>query len=215
MIFCVGLTGGFASGKSAAASIFAELGAKLIDADEAARALTAPGGGALPLLRKNLGGWAFTAAGDFDRAKVRARVFADAATRRRLEAVLHPQIEKEMRRQMASPGNAPYLLLCIPLLFETGSFIADCRRIVVVDCPAQLQIARARRRDGMTIATARAIIAAQMPRRERRARADEVIKNDADFGALRRAAQTLHKKFIILSQQEREKFISPKERNAS
>ena len=203
MIFCAGLTGGFASGKTAAAEIFAELGAKLIDADAVSRALTAPGGGALPLLRKTLGGWAFTAAGELDRAKVRARVFADATARRRLESALHPQIEKEMRRQMSAPGGAPYILLSIPLLFETGAFLADCRRIVVVDCSVQTQIARARRRDGMTAAAARAVIAAQMPRRERLLRADEVIKNDGCLGALRRAAAALHKKFIILSQKER------------
>ncbi len=204
MIFCAGLTGGFAAGKTAAAEMFAELGAKVIDADEIGRALTAPGGAALPLLKKVLGAWAFTAAGELDRAKVRARVFADAKLRRRLEAALHPQIETEMRRRLAGVAAAPYILLSAPLLLETGALVADCRRIIVVDCAPETQIARARRRDKITEAAARAVIAAQMPRRLRLERADDIIKNDGNCGDLRRAVSDLHQKFIKLSGQNRQ-----------
>ncbi|MGI9306690.1 MAG: dephospho-CoA kinase [Gammaproteobacteria bacterium] len=196
MMFCAGLTGGYAAGKTAAANIFAALGAKVIDADIVGRALTAPGGAALPLLQKTLGAWAFTAAGELDRAALRTRAFASPALRRRLENALHPQIEKEMRRQMAEPSAAPYLLLSVPLLFESGRFLADCCRTVAVDCARQTQIARAAKRDGVSTAAARAVIAAQMPRRARLARADDIICNDGGRGALRRAVVALHKKYM-------------------
>lgn len=203
MIFCAGLTGGFAAGKTSAAEIFSELGAEVIDADDAGRALTAPNGKALPSLRKALGDWAFNSEGEFDRKKVRARVFADETTRRRLEKALHPQIEMEMRRRIAAAKDAPYVILSAPLLFETGVFAGECRRVVAVDCCEETQIARAVKRGGITDAEARAVLAAQMPRAERISRADGVINNEGGRRELRRAVLEFHKQFMQLSQERK------------
>ena len=198
VMMAAGLTGGLAAGKSAAATHFAALGAAVIDADVVGRELTASGGRAIAPLRAALGGWAFAADGAFDRDVVRARAFADSQTRRRLENVLHPLIEEEMRRQMRVAAG-PYILLVIPLLLETGAFAADCRRIVVVDCAPETQIARAVGR-GMDAAEARAIVAAQMPRAERIARADDIIDNEGARAALADAVRMRHREFVRLSE---------------
>lgn len=195
-----GLTGGLASGKSAAAAIFASLGATIIDADEISRALTIRGGGAEVMLRDALGDWAFTADGAFDRNAVRARAFNDSQTRKSLENVLHPLIEKEMRRRMRAASGA-YILLVIPLLLETGTFTAECRRILVVDCAPQTQIARAAKR-GMDAAEARAIVAAQMPREERIARADAIIDNEGELSALEKTVRARHDELLQLREKE-------------
>lgn len=195
-----GLTGGLASGKSAAAAIFAALGAAVIDADSIGHTLTAPGGRALPLLRAAFGDSVFAADGEFDRAAARARAFADAPMRLLLEGVMHPLIEEEMRQQMRAAAGA-YILLVIPLLLETGTFTADCLRIVVVDCAPETQLARAIKR-GMDGTEARAIIAAQMPRRERIARADDIINNEGELSALDGAVRAQHQLFLQLSEKD-------------
>ncbi len=197
-----GLTGGLASGKSAAAARFASLGAAVVDADEIGRALTVRGGRASSPLRAALGDWAFTADGEFDRDSVRARAFKDSRTRRRLENVLHPLIAEEMRKRMRDVSGA-YVILVIPLLLETGTFTADCRSIVVVDCAPETQIARAVGR-GMDAAEARAIVAAQMSREERIARADAVIDNEGELSALDEAVRARHREFLQLSERKSE-----------
>lgn len=198
----VGLTGGLASGKSTAAKLFAELGATIIDADEISRELTAPGGMALPKLRDALGDSAFASDGTFNRDAVRKTVFADAKKKARLESILHPMIAKEMRQRMHQRDVAgAYIMLVIPLLLETGAFANDCRRIVVVDCGVDLQIARAVNR-GMNEDEARKIIAAQMPREERIARANGMINNGSDMGELQKEVRARHREFILLAEKE-------------
>lgn len=198
MTVCIGLTGGLAAGKDAAAKAFSALGATTLDADTVSRALTADGGAALPLLRQTLGDWAFAEDGALLRDTVRARVFADPALRQKLEQALHPLIQEEMRRQIAAGGDCPYLLLVVPLLLETRMFVSDCRRIAVVDCLPERQIARAVQRDGITPAQAEAIIAAQLPRAQRLARADDIINNDGDFSALQAAVFACHQRYLQL-----------------
>ena len=201
MTICIGLTGGLASGKTTAAAMFAKLGAGLTDADDISRTLTAPGGEALPLLRQTLGVWAFDENGELLRTEVRTRIFADDELRQQLENILHPLIAREIKKQIAHGGNYPYLLLSIPLLLETGLFVADCRRIAVVDCATETQIARATKRDGMTAAQAQAIIAAQMPRMQRQQRADDIIDNDGDCNALQQAVSKCHSDYVGLAEQ--------------
>jgi dephospho-CoA kinase len=172
----IGLTGGIGSGKSTAAGLLVELGATLIDTDAIARRLTAPGGAALPALVEAFGPSVLDATGALDRSAMRERVFSDAAARHRLEAVLHPLIGEEARRQAAAaPG---WVLFDVPLLAESRHWRARVDRVLVIDCPEDTQVERVARRPGWTAEMARRVIAQQAPRARRRAIADAVVCND-------------------------------------
>ncbi|HET9404697.1 MAG TPA: dephospho-CoA kinase, partial [Burkholderiales bacterium] len=171
MPFCVGLTGGIGSGKSTAAEIFKELGAALVDTDEISRSLTAPGGSALAEVRRQFGPEYIAADGSLDRDRMRARVFSDPDAKSRLEAILHPMIRAESRVRVAA-ARAPYVILVVPLLFETGACLDLVQRVLAVDCSEARQVERASARSGLSAGDVRSIMAAQLPRAERRARAD-------------------------------------------
>ncbi|MCG6950817.1 MAG: dephospho-CoA kinase [Betaproteobacteria bacterium] len=196
MPFVIGLTGGIGSGKSAAADEFARLGATLVDTDAIAHALTAPGGAAIDAVRTLFGDSAIDASGAMDRAWVRARVFADPDARRRLEAVLHPLIRRESSaRVRAAPG--PYVVLVVPLLVESQDYRARVDRVLVVDCPVELQVARVCARSGLSEEEVRRIITAQVSREARLAAADDVIDNSGTLEALRSQVQQLHTQYLV------------------
>lgn len=204
-VFCVGLTGGIGAGKSAASALLAEHGARVIDADDLGRALTAPGGAGVGAARTALGAWAVAPDGGLNRPVVRARVFADPALRRKLEAALHPLIRAEAVRRltaMAQRADFSYAVLSAPLLLETGGLTALCDRIAVVDCAEALQAERAARRDGTTPAEVRRIVAAQWPRERRLARADDVLDNNGDRTALAAQAAALHRRYEKLAREK-------------
>lgn len=198
MPFCVGLTGGIGSGKSTAAEIFKELGAAVVDTDEISRELTAGGGGAMAGIRRQFGQEYVAADGSLDRDRMRALVFSDPAAKSRLEAILHPMIRAESRVRVAA-ARAPYVILVVPLLFETGACLDLVRRVLAVDCSEERQVERATRRSRVTAGEVRAIIAAQLPRAARRARADDVIDNDDDMEALRSQVGKLHASYLALA----------------
>ena len=203
-VFCVCLTGGLASGKSAVAAMLAAKGATVADADDLARELCAPGGAALPALRRALGARAFLPDGGLNRAALRAQIFAAPALRARVEAILHPQIRALMRRRLAA-ATGRYAVGVVPLLFEAAKAqgegagaeswrgLFDC--VVAVCCRPQTQLARAKRRDAA--ADAAAIMALQCGNAERKKKADIVLRNDGSLPQLRAAVENLHKKFII------------------
>lgn len=193
----VALTGGIGSGKSTVAELFAQHGVPVLDADVLARELTAPGGAALPAIRAAFGDWAIGADGGLDRAAMRQKVFADAALRARLEAILHPEIRARMMAQLAEL-QTPYALLVIPLLFETGQH-RQVDRILVVDVPETVQIARVRARSGLSDTEVRAILAAQVSRARRLAGADEVIDNSGPREALGPRVAALHRTYLTLA----------------
>lgn len=193
--YCVGLTGGIASGKSAAAERFAELGAEVVDTDRIARELTQPGGAALGAIVDAFGAEALDPAGALDRRAMRARVFADADARQRLEAILHPLIRAEAQRRVAA-STAPYVILVVPLLVESGQYDSLCDRVLVVDCDPEAQVARASVRDRMSADQACAILAVQASRAVRLARADDVIHNDADLARLASQVARLHQRYL-------------------
>jgi dephospho-CoA kinase len=178
----IGLTGGIASGKSTVAHLFAERGATVLDTDAIARDVVEPGTPSLAALVNALGGGILDAAGRLDRAELRRRVFADAATRREVEAILHPAIVTELERQSrAAPG--PYQVFVIPLLVEARlERIVD--RILVVDCPEEEQLRRLMARDGESRASALLMLGAQVTRETRLAQADDVIDNGGAATAL-------------------------------
>lgn len=191
----VGLTGGIGSGKSAAADRFAELGAAVIDTDVISRELTAAGGAAMPQIRAAFGDTVIAADGALDRDAMRARVFADPAQRTRLEAILHPMIRAEARRRLGQV-SAPYVVLVVPLLVETGAYRDTVTRIVVVDCDEATQIARVKARSGLSEAQIVAVIRAQATREKRLALADDVIANDGELAHMHQIVDRLHQNYL-------------------
>ncbi len=183
MAYVVGLTGGIGSGKSEVARAFVALGADLADADEAAHAVTAPGQPGHGAVLAAFGPQAAGADGSLDRRWLRATVFADPAQRRRLEAVLHPLIHDVLDAAIAQ-WNGPYGLLSVPLLLERGTLLPRVARVLVVDCPEELQVERVMARSALSAAAVREIMAVQLPRAARLARADDVIDNAGTRAAL-------------------------------
>jgi len=193
----VGLTGGIGSGKSTVADSFASHGVPVIDTDVIARDLTAPGGAALAQIRAAFGDTVMQADGTLDRAALRRRVFADSAARRQLEAILHPRIRQAVEEALATL-TAPYALIVIPLLVEGGGYRDLLDRVLVVDCPEDVQIARVMARNGFTRDEVAAILAAQAGRAERLAAADDVIVNAGSPEGLRAEVAALHRRYQAL-----------------
>lgn len=197
-MFTVGLTGGIGSGKSAVAECFAAHGVPVVDTDVIARDLTAPGGAALDAIRAVFGETVIQANGTLDRAALRRRVFADSAARRQLEAILHPRIRQAVEQTLATL-TAPYALVVIPLLVETGGYRDVLNRVLVVDCPEEVQIARVMARSGLMHDEIKAILAAQAGRAERLAEADDIVGNTASLEALRAEVAALHQRYLALA----------------
>jgi dephospho-CoA kinase len=187
----IGLTGGIGSGKSTVAAMLVQHGAVLVDADAIARRLTGPGGGAMPALVAAFGPAVATPDGALDRARMRELAFTDAASRKRLESVLHPMIGAEaLRDAAAAEGSA--VVFDVPLLAESSAWRQRVQRVLVVDCSEAAQVERVRARSGWTAVSARQAIAAQSPRAARRAIADAVIVNDGiDLAVLKAEVDVL------------------------
>jgi dephospho-CoA kinase len=196
--YVVGLTGGIGSGKSAAADLFAAHGVAVVDTDAIAHALSKAGGAAMPAIRAEFGAAVVAADGALDRAAMRAIVFADPGARKRLEAILHPMIRAESERQLAAAA-APYAMLVVPLLIESGSYRERVDRVAVVDCREETQIARVMSRNGLARAEIERILAAQATRAERLAAADDIIDNDGEIAALPPRIERLHADYLALA----------------
>lgn len=178
--FRLGLTGGIGSGKSTVAGFLAELGAAVIDADAIARAVTAPGGLAIPLIQDAFGNDMITPAGALDRERMRAAAFADAHQRKRLEAIIHPLVGQETWRQADAAVAAGHrcLVFDVPLLVESAHWRARVDAVLVVDCLPPTQVRRVMARSQLDASAVQAIIDAQSPRLRRLQAADAVIFND-------------------------------------
>ncbi len=198
MPFVIALTGGIGSGKSSVADVFAELGATVIDTDAIAHRLTAPGNPGARVIAEQFGAAYLRADGALDRDRMRELVFNDAAAKKKLEGLLHPLIRAEVEVAVRA-AQAAYVVIVVPLLVETGAYRELAQRTLVVDCDEQQQIARVRRRSGLTEESIRKIMAAQASRAERVARADDVIVNDADLATLRQRSNALHQRYLELA----------------
>jgi len=197
----VALTGGVASGKTAVSDRFAELGVPVVDTDVIAREVVAPGSPGLAEVEATFGPDAVRADGRLDRVELRRKIFDDPAARDRLEAILHPRIADEAHRRLAGL-EAPYAILVVPLLVESGLF-EDADRLLVVDVPEQVQIQRLIDRDGSTCEQAEAMLAAQASRDRRLARADDVIDNTGTLEELHRRVDGLAEQYRELSARHR------------
>lgn len=196
----LGLTGGIGSGKSAAAALFGELGAQVIDVDHIAHELSAPGGAAIPFIQKDFGAALLTPEGALDRQAMRQLVFSEPTAKKKLEAILHPMISSESQRRChaALDAGAPYVVLVVPLLIESGTYRNRAARICVVDCPEEAQITRVMARSGLAREEVQRIMAAQVRREVRLAAADDVIDNSAGLAQLAPQVAALHQRYLSL-----------------
>lgn len=193
----VGLTGGIGSGKSTVAALFVRHGAPVIDTDEIAHELLAPGQVAYVEIVTAFGREILDANGNINRAQLRQRVFAEPAERKRLEAILHPRIRAETARRLAGL-RAPYCLVVVPLLIEAG-FTDLVDRVLIVDADDTLRIQRTKARSGLGEAEIRRIMASQVGRQERLQKADDIITNNSDLAHLEREVARLHGVYSALA----------------
>lgn len=177
--------------------MFANHGVSIIDTDIIARDVVQPGKPALLAIRDALGPEVLNADGSLNRAATRELVFADAAKRKMLEAIVHPSIRETAQRE-ADAAEGPYHIIVVPLLAESP-MRADMDRILVVDCSPETQLTRLLQRDAGSEAEAQRMIASQASREERLAIADEVIRNDLDLESTRAQVDSMHAHYLSLS----------------
>ncbi len=195
----VGLTGGIASGKTTVARLFAAHGVTVIDTDEIAREVVAPGSPTLKNVVEAFGPGVLGAGGAMDRKRVREIVFSDPDKRHVLEAILHPAILEEMERRSARATGA-YHILVVPLLIETD-LVLRVDRVLVIDVTEETQLQRLLARDAGNEEQARAILAAQVTPAERLVRAHDVISNEGSLESLAAQVNDMHARYLALATQ--------------
>ena len=198
MAFVVGLTGGIGCGKSSASKFFSQLGTDVIDTDVIARTLTQPNGSAITMIKDTFGDSFITADNSLDRNKMRNLIFSDNDARLKLERILHPLILEETILQ-AKQSQAPYIIIVVPLLFETNDYDSLVQRTLVVDCDEQQQLSRAMARDQISEKKLRNIMATQISREKRLQKADDIIINNRDIDYLKTQVTDLHHKYLRFS----------------
>ena len=193
----IGLTGGIGCGKSTVAKIFADLNIPVLDADEIAHRLVEKGQPALVQIQQEFGADILNPDGSLNRKKLRELVFSDPRQKQKLESIVHPLVYQAIQSALEQL-SAPYCIISVPLLFETGmTDLVD--RILVIDCPVEIQIERVRIRDRLSTETIQSIIDHQVSRACRTAKADDLIDNsDADYGLAERVKK-LHNSYLSLS----------------
>ncbi|MBT1443998.1 dephospho-CoA kinase [Shewanella sp. JM162201] len=199
--FILGLTGGIGSGKTTVANLFAKKGITLVDADVIARDVVMPGTQGLAAIANHFGEGVLLPDGSLNRQALRERVFSAPGERLWLNGLLHPIIRSEML-DAAKKATSEYVILVVPLLFENGlDRLVD--RTLVVDVEPSRQISRTARRDGVSEAQVANILASQISRDERLAKADDVINNNTDnkedFAGLESQVTALHQRYLQLA----------------
>lgn len=200
MRLVIGLTGGIGCGKSLASQYFSELGICVIDTDVIARTITQPNGKAMAEIKTVFDISYLTKDGALDREKMRRLIFSDKNARLRLEKILHPIILSETVQQVAC-AHSLYVVVVIPLLFETKDYDTIVHRILVIDCDEQQQISRVMARSNLSEQQVKSIMATQVSRKERLQKADDIITNNQDADYLKTEVARLHSKYLSLSNQ--------------
>jgi len=200
-MYVIGLTGGIGSGKGAVAQYFKRLGTEVIDADIAARKVVEKGSPALTNIVEHFGIKTLNSDSTLNRAFLRTQIFNNPQERLWLEALLHPLIRTWIQ-QALSIAMGPYTLLETPLLLETDQHLL-VDRILVVDTPEELQIRRASHRDNNIEEQIRAIMKTQLPREERRGKADDILDNSGSLHHIERQVTELHHKYLMLAAQKK------------
>lgn len=197
--FVIGVTGGIGSGKTTVCREFEAFGVPVIDTDQVARDVVAPGTAGLAAVVQAFGVEVLAADGQLDRRRLRQVVFANPELRVQLEGILHPLIRQETdARVRAAPY--PYCMVCIPLLVERGGG-NRVDRVLVIDVPEDVQVARVMRRDELTAPEVAAIMRSQASRADRLAAAHDVLENSGEIAALRPRIAALHARYLQLAEE--------------
>jgi dephospho-CoA kinase len=193
----IGLTGGIGCGKSTVTNLFEQLKVPVIDADQIAHQLVTIGQPALAQIQLEYGSDILNPDGSLNRKRLKELIFSDTQQKQKLEAIIHPLVYQAIQAELEAL-NTPYCIICIPLLFETNmTHLVD--RVLVVDCPVEIQIERLQKRDNMTIARIQSIIDSQVSRDIRKKQANDLIDNSKTDNRLAEAVKKLHNFYLSLS----------------
>ena len=195
-MFIIGLTGGIGSGKSAAATILKRLGLKIIDLDQITHDLMKPRELGYIKIKKEFGEKYIDTKGAIDRKLLREEIFSSLDLKKRIESILHPIIFEECSKQLNKLKHEKYIVLVIPLLFETKNYISLIDESLLIDCDLEIQIERVMKRDSVSKALANRIIKNQMNRQEKQLLADKVIVNDGNINHLKTQLDSYYKKLL-------------------
>ena len=195
----VGLTGGIGSGKSTVAKALQAKGIKLVDADQIAREVVAPGESALTQIIQCFGSEVLLSDGSLNRSELKSRIFSDPEAKKQLENILHPSIRQRILQRVEEACDSPYVLADIPLLVE-NNYPAHFDRVVVVDCTEEQQIARVLARDKLAKEQIKSIMKNQATRQNRLAAATDIIDNTGDLSLLNTQIEKLHETLLSLVQ---------------
>ncbi len=198
MMFIIGMTGGIGSGKSEALKIFESLNIKVIDLDNIAKEITDTSHQAIQEIKLVFGDTIFDKDNRLDRKKLREIIFSEKDKKINLEKILHPKILEEVMKRLNVLSNESYVVIDIPLLFETNQYTSLISRSLVIDCKVNDQIERVKKRDGIDTSVIQSIIEQQVGRNYRIERADDVVVNDGSIEKLEESIKALHKKYLNL-----------------
>jgi dephospho-CoA kinase len=197
-MFIIGMTGGIGSGKSEALKIFESLNIKVIDLDNIAKEITDSSHQAIQEIKLVFGDAIFDKDNRLDRKKLREIIFSEKDQKINLEKILHPKILEEVMKRLNVLSNESYVVIDIPLLFETNQYTSLISRSLVIDCKVDDQIERVKKRDGIDTSVIQSIIEQQVGRNYRIERGDDVVVNDGSIEKLEESIKALHKKYLNL-----------------
>lgn len=190
----LGLTGGIGCGKTAVSNMFEELGVAVVDADIIARQVVAPNSDGLNAIIEYFGQDILLPDGTLNRAELRSKIFTNNENKEWLNALLHPLIRIKILTDLNNATSA-YVVLVAPLLFE-NNLDKYCNRTLLIDVPIATQIERTAKRDSTSVEQVKSIIAAQMPRNEKRQKADDILNNDRNLSLVHTELVVLHKNYL-------------------
>ena len=197
-MFIIGMTGGIGSGKSEALKIFKSLSIKVIDLDNISKEITETSHQAIQEIKLVFGDAIFDKDNQLDRKKLKEIIFSDKNKKINLEKILHPKIYEEVKKRLNALSHESYVVIDIPLLFETNQYTSLISRSLVIDCKEKDQIERVKKRDGIDISVIQSIIDQQINRSSRIEKADDVVINDGSIEKLEESIKSLHKKYLNL-----------------
>lgn len=192
------MTGGIGSGKSEALKIFKSLSIKVIDLDNISKEITETSHQAIQEIKLVFGDAIFDKDNQLDRKKLKEIIFSDKNKKINLEKILHPKIYAEVKKRLNALSHESYVVIDIPLLFETNQYTSLISRSLVIDCKENDQIERVKKRDGIDISVIQSIIDQQINRSSRIEKADDVVINDGSIAKLEESIKSLHKKYLNL-----------------
>ena len=198
IMFIIGMTGGIGSGKSEALKIFESLNIKVIDLDKISKEIIDTSHQAIQEIKLVFGDTIFDKDNRLDRKKLRKIIFSEKNQKINLEKILHPKILGEVMKRLNVLSHESYVVIDIPLLFETSQYTSLISRSLVIDCKVNDQIERVKKRDGVDTFVIQSIIDQQIDRSSRIKKADDVVLNDGSIEKLTESIEALHKKYLNL-----------------